>query len=55
MAKIAAIKPIIFFDVFVSLNTMNPMMAEQSTTDTFVIANTVESLQPVVRYDNNKR
>ncbi len=55
MAKIAAIKPIIFFDVLVSLNTMNPMIAEQSTTETFVIANTVESFQPVVRYDRSNK
>lgn len=48
MANIAETSPTIFcFEAF-SRNAMNPMRAEVSTTETFVIASTVESFQPVV-------
>ena len=48
IAKIADIRPIIFHLSVLSLKTINPIIEEHSTTDTFVIVKTVESFHPVV-------
>ena len=48
MAKIAEINPTIFFQLARSLNAKKPISAENATTETLVMARTVESGQPVV-------
>ena len=48
MASIEATSPMIFFVDEFSLKATKPIIAEQRTIETFVIASTVESFQPVV-------
>jgi len=55
IAKIATTNPIIFFCVDFSLKIIKPKIAERRTTETFVNASTVESDQPVVLYESNKK
>lgn len=47
MALTAASKPIIFRIVTFSRKAINPITADIKTVETFIIANTVESVQPV--------